>query len=230
MQFIRELAKLGKVTVMHYADGAEVMATQTPSGRSSRTANRSREQRRDGLAAFATDVRNFARPWLIVMLAVAYFTSSALLALFGAIPLTIGFFSATLFLEQNPELHPKSLVWLEEENSESEEQDDENSKQPVEQPYDASWPKLVADGRATKLSAPIRKALEATSSGAVSALILIGDGKNTAGGKDSKDYEAAAEEAAEKNVPILTLAVGDKRQAAKGQHHQLGVQEACLDR
>ena len=56
------------------------------------------------------------------------------------------------------------------------------------------------------VDAAIRKALESNSGGIVAAIVLFGDGRNTAGGED---YLKAADEANEANVPIFTVGVGD---------------------
>jgi uncharacterized membrane protein len=215
---VRELAGKGKLRVVHFSDRAEIKETKpryvppTPETEAEIAAK----------AAASADERTVLFPdlkWVFyastvlvgVLLIVAYIRGSALLALIAAVPTVAAFFSLVIFLEANPRWHP--LVLLEFDGVAkiagyeiTEPYKPEETPDVEEPPFDATIAEPTGAGRSTNLARVIRKVLEGSTGGAeVAALVLVTDGQHNA----AEDYLAAADEAAERRVPILVLGVGD---------------------
>lgn len=69
----------------------------------------------------------------------------------------------------------------------------------------ASWPEIRGEAQSTNLARALREALKALEAGPVSAIVVISDGQYNEG----DDPVPVARKAAEKNVPVFTIAVGD---------------------
>ncbi|MEX0587058.1 MAG: vWA domain-containing protein, partial [Pirellulales bacterium] len=210
-KLVRDLAAKGKLRVIHFSDQAKLAATKPryvdPAEREARRKTASNEIVWPHLRWVF-----YISAIAVVGLAIAgLVTGRAILALVGAVPLAVAFFSITLYLEQNADARPLALMGLGplDELLYGEQSEDDATPADEVQPetqFDPVLPPVEAVGPTTNYARAIRKALEAASAGPVAAVIVIGDGRNTAGGED---YLKAAAEANERNVPILTVGVGD---------------------
>ncbi len=214
-RLVRQLAAVGKLRIIHYAGSAEIKETKpryVPVARQ----NESSPIASDEVVLPRLKAVFYVAAITVVALAIwAFVASRALVALVGAVPLVVAFLSLTIFLETNPDHRPLRLLGLsvvddmlggKETTAQQRKLREQEQLQRQEKEFDAQLPDLVADGRTTNLGRAIRKALESESSGQIAALVLVGDGRNTAGGED---YLKAADEANEANVPIFTVGVGD---------------------
>ncbi|MEX2188900.1 MAG: hypothetical protein WD875_18975 [Pirellulales bacterium] len=230
---IQDIAAKGKLRVVHFSDRAEIKETKPryvapAEGEEKTDAEKTDagETGGEGKAAASidksvdkSDVKWPDLKWVFygaalltaLLLIVAFFRGSALVALIAALPVTAAFFSLVIFLEANPRWHPLVLLELDKISAlagyEIAEPYAPPEKPKLDEPkFDATIPLPTGVGRSTNLARVIRKVLEGSTGGSeVAALVLVTDGQDNA----DEGYLAAADEAADRRVPILVLGVGD---------------------
>jgi len=213
-KLIQDLGRRGRLRVIHFSDHAEEKETKPRYVEEGEQAKETSEEARSIVWPESRYIIVAAAIAILACAIVAIAKSSPLWALVGAAPLVIGVFSLTMFVEQNPDVEPKVLAGFAsledsqsgERGSEGETPGQPEKETPEEEVFDATLPPLQGAGPATNIAQVIRKGLEPASGGPTLAIVVVSDGQDTTGGTD---YVEAANEANERNVPIMTVGVGD---------------------
>ena len=213
-KIVRDLADKGRLRVVHFAEQADIKETKPRLTLVEMTKTIANRDASDITWPHLRWVVYVCLALVLILMAVAFIQSRALLALIAAIPLTVGFFSLVMFIEENDHVRPLALMGLAavdralgyDPEADAERAKQREAEQPREKPFDAELPPLNPAGRTTDIARAIRKALESTASGPVSGIVLVTDGRHTSA---VEDVLKAAEEASDRNVPVFTVGVGD---------------------